>query len=394
MLCRGTREPARGSFDLALGRGVGDTSYLEAIEELVPKAFAAARAELVFYLAGVDVAEDDRLGSWLISADAIVKRDLFVFERAGRVPIVMLTAGGYGSEAWRYTARTLAWLASGVDEPIRASVERSLARFRHIKETLEPIELGGQADPFALTEADLYGDLDGGFADTRILDYYTRYGIELAFERYGFLPQLRKRGYGRFVVETTPHTGLGDRIRVYSEDDHLLLMELVIRIANDIPPYKLLQIEWLLLQDPRAKPSPDRPLLPGQEHPGLGCLSIIVGMLVMACERLQLDGLLFTPAHYHVAAQARGVLRFFDANDEAFFVALGEITKPLPLARATAMVDEKRIVDERGEPVSWRASRMVFAVSDRLKEAIGGAAYERAVEAATAGYTLRVASAQ
>ncbi len=381
--------PVRRSIDVALGLAVGDGLYLEAVARTLPEAFLLADPELVFYVAGVDVAEDDRLGSWMVSPEAVLRRDRLVLEHRPRVPTVMVTAGGYGEEAWRYTARTLVWLMSGRDEPVEGSVERSLARFRRIKENISPTQLAG--DPFQLTEADLMGDLEEGMGEHRVLDYYTPYGIELAFERYGLLEHLRERGYDHVEIECARATASGDRVRVLSGgDERLLLIELVVKIVRDVERFKLLDIEWLLLQDPRRAPSPSRPLLPGQEHPGLGCLALVVGMLVMACERLGLDGLLFTPSHYHVAAQARGLLRFLDPEDEAFFVALGEVTKPLPLDRATQLVADGGIVDEAtNEPVRWRPARMYFAVSEAMKTAMAAPAFERTVREKVARLRFR-----
>ena len=63
----------------------------------------------------------------------------------------------------------------------------------------------------------------------------------------------------------------------------------------------LLRIEWLLMQNPRARFTAQRPRLPGQKHPGLGLLADVIALLIVACDRLQLGGLLFVPAHYHTA---------------------------------------------------------------------------------------------
>src|SRR5690606_15371 len=105
-----------------------------------------------------------------------------------------------------------------------------------------------------------------------------------------------------------------------------------------------------------------------------------------------MDGLLFAPSHYHVAAQARGLLRFLDPEDEAFFVALGEVTKPLPLHEATRLVADGRIIDDTTqEPLEWPAKRMFLPVSERMKKAYEGRDYERSVKAAVAHQHLRLA---
>jgi acetoin utilization deacetylase AcuC-like enzyme len=385
-------QPARHNIDVALGLAVGDRQYLQTVEDTVAEAFERAEPELVFYVAGVDVANDDRLGSWRITADGIMQRDRFVLSQAPNVPVVLLTAGGYGPGAWRYTARTLVWLLSGRDEPVRADVERSLERFRHIKDSLEPRALSGM-DPFAITVDDVLGDLGEPSAQRRALGYYTRYGIELALARYGLFKHVNGRGYEHVKLELTPNTGIGDRVQLFTDDDeHLLLIELVVKLVRDDPPHAFLHIEWLLMQDPRAQPSDGRPLLPGQEHPGLGCLDLIIGVLVMACERLDLDGVTATPSHYHIAAQARGLMRFLHPDDEAYFAVLGELTKPLPLHHAAALIASGGIVDEAtGKSVDWHATKMVLPVSKRMKDELEDRSYEDSVQQAVTALQFRIA---
>jgi hypothetical protein len=170
-----------------------------------------------------------------------------------------------------------------------------------------------------------------------------------------------------------------------------VLIELVLKETRSLPPFRLLSIEWLLLQDPRARPSKSRPLLPGQDHPGLGCLRLVVGMLVMACERLGYDGLLFSPSHFHTAAVARGILFFVDPEVEARFLALEEALATTTLDEATALVHAGALVDdETGAPVQWQAASMVIPISAGLREAIEGPAYEQAVRDAAQGLSFRM----
>jgi acetoin utilization deacetylase AcuC-like enzyme len=54
----------------------------------------------VFYLAGADPHEGDRLGRLKLSFEGLMERDRMVFEWAWRkrVPLAMAMAGGYGRE--------------------------------------------------------------------------------------------------------------------------------------------------------------------------------------------------------------------------------------------------------------------------------------------------------
>lgn len=92
--------PARKAVsdrDVGLPCGMEDEGYLARLADEVPAAMAAADAELVFYLAGVDPAAGDRYGRMNLTEDGLAARDRYVCERvrdAGR-PFVLLLSGGY-----------------------------------------------------------------------------------------------------------------------------------------------------------------------------------------------------------------------------------------------------------------------------------------------------------
>lgn len=389
-------DAAPNAIDVALGSGVGDATYLEAVRDVIERATSKGEPDLVFYVAGVDVAIDDTLGSWRVSAEAIAERDRLVLERFAGKPLVMVLAGGYGPDAWRHSARTLVWLFSGEDRPIPTTTDVELRHFRRVARSLGEALLSGrsQSDDFGITEADLLGDLVRKGPGDHLLGFYTAYGLELAFERYGLFEHMRRRGYPRVRVELNPHSGSGEAVTVRTDDARrLVLLELIVREMREVAPHRLLSIEWLLLQDPAARPTAARPLLPGQEHPGLGALKLMMGMLTMAAERLRFDGLTFVPAHFHTAAQARGVLRFLDPRDEARFVALKEALGGRSLLESTHLVEAGKLVDEStGEAVGWSPARMVVPLSAALRDIVGGPAYDAQVEEAARAMKLRVAA--
>lgn len=391
-------EPIENALDDALGPGVSDETYLEAVRAMIDRARAAIDPDLVFYVAGVDVAIDDNLGSWRVGADAIAERDRLVLSTFQSKPCVMVLAGGYGPDAWRHSARTLVWAMSGRDETIPAARDVELRQFRRVARSFGEAQLSGPASPddgFGITESDILGDLVKKGPRDLLLGFYTAYGLELVFERYGFFDLLRKKGYPRHRVELNPRSGSGEAVTVRTDDARrLVLMELIVREMREVPPYRLLSIEWLLLQDPAARPSLERPLLPGQDHPGLGGVRVMMGMLSMAAERLRFDGLTFVPAHYHTAAQARGTLRFLDPRDEALFVAIKEALGARSLFEATRLIAAGGLVDEAtGAPFTWKPARMVIPITHDLRERVNGPDYDREVEEAARDIQLRLRDA-
>ena len=379
------------NLDIAVGTAVVDSDYLEVLQQHLPVVFEQAKPDLVFFLAGCDVAADDELGSWHITEQGMLERDQLVFQHIGDVPSVTLLAGGYGEEAWRYTAHTLSWILGGPKELIPTRFDVGLARFRKISAHFTPEELTGQESSDAshdndelvvsFTDEDLYGDLFGSKAPQKVLGFYSVHGIETAMERYGVLPHVRSLGIQSVRLESVLDHPTGELLRLRTADAQSdVLIELVIRETSEYAPYRLLFIEWLLLQNPCCQSSPDRPLLPGQEHPGLGCLHSVTMMLVMACERLKLDGLVFLPAYYHVASQAKGLLTFLQPESEARFHLMQSALEGCSLAEATKIVHTEHLVyAETGEPYCWEPAPMIFPVSNRLRERIEGEAYSDAV---------------
>jgi acetoin utilization deacetylase AcuC-like enzyme len=89
-----------GSLDVELEDGTEDTEYLEKLADALPEVLAAARPDIVFYLAGADPHEGDSLGRLNLTFDGLMRRDALVLEqaRAVGVPVAIAIAGGYGRD--------------------------------------------------------------------------------------------------------------------------------------------------------------------------------------------------------------------------------------------------------------------------------------------------------
>jgi acetoin utilization deacetylase AcuC-like enzyme len=392
--------PAEAPSDttIELGDGVTDPLYLDTLAAHLPPVFARVKPGLVYYLAGCDLAADDALGNWQISAAGMLRRDRMVIDLARRpdrrAPLVVLLAGGYGQSSWRYSARFLSSLRLGgrpVEPPSTNAV--TLTRYRRLDREIFGATRGASNPPAAtqadwsLGEEDLLPDLQGPHRPRRLLGAFTAQQLELTLERAGLLERLRQLGYALPAVTLDLDHPAGETVQVYGDPGrHDLLVETRLRIdRRTVPDMALLRIEWLLLQNPRETFTPLRPRLPGQDHPGLGMLRDTIAMLLVACERLQLDGVLWVPAHYPAAVQGRGAGRFLHPADEGLFRALARPLAGLPLHLAATLVSQGWIEDvATGEPFVWRPMPTVVAVSERLRSALDAGEYEHQAAAAAA----------
>lgn len=86
-----------GSLDVELPRYVSGVEYLDRLAETLPNAVEGFEPDLVFFIAGADVHEDDRFGQMCLSTDQYDQRDKFTLDllRGWRIPTVVVYGGGY-----------------------------------------------------------------------------------------------------------------------------------------------------------------------------------------------------------------------------------------------------------------------------------------------------------
>jgi acetoin utilization deacetylase AcuC-like enzyme len=96
----------RSNLDVPLQDQVGDREYLDALQRHLPTVLDTANADIVFYVAGVDVAAGDRYGKLALTEDGIRLRDRQVIEavRGRGIPLAIVLAGGYAATHERTAA--------------------------------------------------------------------------------------------------------------------------------------------------------------------------------------------------------------------------------------------------------------------------------------------------
>lgn len=87
------------SLDIELKDGTGDEEYLETLDHALER-LMMHDPDVIFYLAGADPYERDKLGRLALTIDGLRRRDEMVlgFARSASVPIVTTMSGGYAAE--------------------------------------------------------------------------------------------------------------------------------------------------------------------------------------------------------------------------------------------------------------------------------------------------------
>lgn len=87
-------------LDVGLADGLSDSAYLAELNAVLPELLKRKAWDIVFYNAGVDPYEHDRLGRLCVTRDGLRRRDLYVLEtvRAADIPLAGVLGGGYSDD--------------------------------------------------------------------------------------------------------------------------------------------------------------------------------------------------------------------------------------------------------------------------------------------------------
>jgi acetoin utilization deacetylase AcuC-like enzyme len=354
---------------------VGDAKYLGCLRSLLPSALERLQPKLIFYIAGNDVLAGDRLGTFSLSLEGVLERDAVVLELAQRLKsaLVVTLGGGYSEDAWLSSVHLVRCALTDDRTVFRTKRRDVRSDFSRIASQIDTMDLVGETAD--LTEADLVAALDRRPTSQRMLGYYSAEGVEFALERYGLLPEIRKRGWAELTVELDPSDSSHQMLRVKGRkraaEPLSTLVELVVhRSFVESPPgaerCEMLHIEWMLLEDPSKTFTLARPQLPGQRHPGLGIARETQELLVQAARRLGLAGLSQNPAHYHNGYGASLDFYFLDPEIEGRFRAMAEVLGELAVADASVLVDQGRLRFSDDTVCAWDPALQVLPLAESV----------------------------
>ena len=100
MQCEGNifSKKAKSDVDVDLSNGISDAEYLAQLKSwLTPFLLDVVKPQLVFYQAGVDISEHDRLGKLKITREGLRRRNELVYRAVQKrgIPLVLTMGGGY-----------------------------------------------------------------------------------------------------------------------------------------------------------------------------------------------------------------------------------------------------------------------------------------------------------
>jgi acetoin utilization deacetylase AcuC-like enzyme len=87
-------------LDIGLNDGTVGETYLSILAETLPRLIEEEKPDFIFYLAGVDILDTDKLGRLSVSLADCKQRDRFVFSlcKQHKIPVVVALGGGYSPD--------------------------------------------------------------------------------------------------------------------------------------------------------------------------------------------------------------------------------------------------------------------------------------------------------
>lgn len=87
-------------LDIDLDDGTDDATYLNILEDVLPKLITQESPDFIYYLCGVDILASDKLGKLAMTIKGSYKRDLYVLSTCvnHKIPVMCSMGGGYSPD--------------------------------------------------------------------------------------------------------------------------------------------------------------------------------------------------------------------------------------------------------------------------------------------------------
>ena len=89
----------KSDLDIEFDDKTKDDEYLKVLKDTIPRELDKFKPDFIFYLSGVDVLENDKLGRLSLSIDGCKERDRYILNKCynNSIPVQVSMGGGYSA---------------------------------------------------------------------------------------------------------------------------------------------------------------------------------------------------------------------------------------------------------------------------------------------------------
>jgi len=226
------------------------------------------------------------------------------------------------------------------------------------------------------------------------LGVFSRQGLLNAIRAFGLSEILANHGLTDLSLDidtSDPHI---HRLFVYTGDARannkvceLVLKQGPLHFEEGLLPSfptrnpNVLQVEWLLLQNPQQSFSMERPPLPGQVFPGLGIGDRLMEILIIMTRRVHLEGIVNKPHYFHTAFMFSKEFVFTNPLNQALMYAISKnlLSKYSFWMVAWAAHFNCILNKKDGKPLDWTADNLILPFAKDLIKYFRGREYQQEV---------------
>lgn len=266
-------------------------------------------------------------------------------------------------------------------------------KYLKIARKISPLDLTSNFSQEDLSWDDFFTDRSGANSSSLFLGKYSEDGIKFIMERFGLDRHARRRGVRHLSVAIDTKDPYRHRLTIYNgrtrDKDHIV-MDFVARYQHLVPKdidaeneyshqLKVLMVEWLLLQNPKATFSASRPQLPGQRYPGLGLGDQLLALFTLMGRHLQVDGIINVPEYFHTGLIFTRRFVFLSPYVQAHVRQVAQdLWKKYRLSIiAWASATESIINIKTGKAQIWEPRRQIIPIKSQLRQYFKSSEYLR-----------------
>jgi hypothetical protein len=243
-----------------------------------------------------------------------------------------------------------------------------------------------------LDEKELYTDLAVKRGSILFFGRYSLNEIIAVMAKKGLLKEARQRFLWPLQFDLDSSDFPSQRLQIFFRDKSPdnSIVDLKIREMDFLPsefpaglvPFpkqKALAMEWLTIQNPLAKFTPEQVPLPGQVRPGLGMRKKIKELFVYLGRLMHKDCLLAFPAYFHNAVLFSRYFRFWNPVKEAEFLAIRRGFLHMNFKQLAWVIHLNCLKRADGTVYEWKAEEQLYPMTRSLKDYFDSRPYKEMV---------------
>jgi len=241
----------------------------------------------------------------------------------------------------------------------------------------------------SLSNNDILAQLTDDKSPALWLGHYSENDVLHLLEKFAILPALKAKGCSFPFIIIEPLEAFAQALKIFNAaaSAENLFAEFRLREVSFSHPnlvagasLPMLKIEWLMLQNPAAAFSAERPPMPGQRHPGLGIGKRALQLLVHLARQNHLSGVLNFPEFFHNAYLYLDYFGYCNPKLKGVVLALRRDFYQLSLAELSWAIYLGCIIEAHtGKTYEWQADALVLPLDEKIKQCFSPPEYEQVV---------------